>query len=215
MPEIATFRCDHCAKVFATEDYLEAHIRRRHELPNNSAYQEETNKLQLEIKELKERLNTTEKLITNHDQPSEKDVDTTKDNNNWCKLEELQQKFEVLKTHVESELKLMHTQKEFQEKYEKLFEVSINKTKAVFLEAENLREKLENNDLQSRKNSATQTYLQMQEVAIEASCEDFEQLKPIQKTPDLKLNLEKMQQELVAETQQQIHKVEGALEEMV
>lgn len=163
---------------------------------------------------MKERLNATERLVTHHEPTNEKDVDTTKDNN-LSKLEELQQKFEVLKTHVESELKLLRTQKEFQEKYEKLFETSINTTKAAFLEAENLKEKLENNNSWSRKSSATQTYLQMQEVAIEASSEDFEQRKPVKETSELKFNLERMQQELVAETQQQINKVEGTLVEMV
>lgn len=198
LPEVATFRCDQCGKVFATDDYLQAHVRRRHEISNSttSAYQEETNKLQLEIKELKERLNTTEKLITH-----EKDIDTSKELQSCTKLEELQQKFEILKTHVETELKLLHTQKEFQEKYEKLFEATITKTKAAFIEAEDLRGKLHNwgeGDLQSlRKNSGTQTYLEVQEVAIETSREE---------------DLDKMQQEI---TQRQINKVEGALEEMV
>lgn len=221
VPEIATFRCEHCGKAFATDDYLQAHIKRRHELSNNSAYQEETNKLQLEIKELKERLNITEKLLTLREQNNEKDVDTTKESN-WSKLEELQEKFDVLKMHVENELKLLHTQKEYQEKYEKLFEATINKTKAAFLEAESLKERLENraeSNLLLRKNSSTQTFLEVQEVATEISSEDFEQRKTVElqrdEQPDLRVDLEKMQKELVAETQQQISKVEGALGEMV
>lgn len=226
VPEIVTFRCEHCGKAFATDDYLQSHIKRRHEITNNnnnSAYQEETNRLQLEIKELKERLNTTEKLITHHEPTNEKDVDTTKETN-WSKLEELQQKFDILKTHVENELKLLHTQKEFHEKYEKLFEATINKTRAAFTEAEGLRGRLDNRgegDLLLRKNSATQTYVQVQEVAVEATCDAFERGNkinkelPIEKKSDLNVDFEKMQQEFVAETQQQINKVEGAIGEMV
>lgn len=160
-------------------------------------------------------------MLTHREQNIEKDVDTTKESN-WSKLEELQQKFDVLKMHVENELKLLHTQKEYQEKYEKLFEATITKTKAAFLEAENLKGKIENRgerDLLLRKNSATQTFLQVQEVAIETSSEDFEQRKQVEtqseEQPDLRVDLEKMQKDLVAETQQQINKVEGALGEMV
>lgn len=158
-------------------------------------------------------MNTTEKLIIH-----EKDIDTTKDHS-YNKLEELQQKFEILKTHVESELKLLRTQKEFQEKYEKLFEATLTKTKAAFVEAENLRGKLENcgeGDLQSRKNSATQTFLQVHEIGIEASCDDLEKEQYESKEKrEQYVDLEKMQKELAADTQQQINKVEGALEEMV
>lgn len=212
--EVATFRCEQCGKAFATEDYLAAHTKRRHDLSSSSAsaYQDETNKLQLEIKELKERLNTTEKLITHHErQTEEKGVDTARTQPDCSKLEELQAKFEVLKTHVEAELKLLHARKEFQEKYEKLFEATIANTKAAFAEAESLKGRSEGGegDLLERKDSATQTHPEVQEVAVEVACE-------IEKgDADLQVNLEKIQQELMAETQQQISKAEGFLGEMV
>lgn len=66
MTAFCTFlhQCSHCDKTFLTAGYLEAHNMRRHpgmQLPNPS--HSETERLQSEIKELKERLNNTERLL--------------------------------------------------------------------------------------------------------------------------------------------------------
>ncbi|XP_023705061.1 uncharacterized protein LOC111863203 isoform X2 [Cryptotermes secundus] len=61
------FKCTHCGKTFLTSGYLEAHHVRRHphitfmHLPDT--LRSETERLQSEIKGLKERLNNTERLL--------------------------------------------------------------------------------------------------------------------------------------------------------
>lgn len=110
------FQCTECTKAFCAEEYLLAHVQRRHN-PNNdnvtpTPFQVEAHKLQLEIKELKERLNTTEKQIYS---------DIPKPANDHP-VADLQQKFELLKQHVEDELKLLQAQKYDQSKYERWFE---------------------------------------------------------------------------------------------
>lgn len=209
--EVATFRCNECSKAFAAEEYLFAHVKRRHET-SNTAYQEETNKLQLEIKELKERLNITERLVQ-QEQTNEKDVDVSKALS-YSKLEELQQKFEILRTHVENELKLLHTQKEFQEKYEKLFEVTISNTRAAFVEAESLKNKLQSNSSNNleKKSSSTQTDLDVEETIGDNR---IAQKHETEDAAEVQINVERLQRDLMTETQQQINKVEGVLEEMV
>ncbi|KAJ8979526.1 hypothetical protein NQ317_017674 [Molorchus minor] len=52
-----SFTCDKCSKVFSTEEYLLSHIKRRHNDENKSFKGADTDLLQSEIKELKERLN--------------------------------------------------------------------------------------------------------------------------------------------------------------
>ena len=69
MAAFCTFlhQCSHCGKTFLTAGYLEAHHLRRHpgitfaQLPN--PLHSETERLQSEIKELKDRLNNTERLL--------------------------------------------------------------------------------------------------------------------------------------------------------
>lgn len=73
------FQCGVCKKRFLSDSYLKSHQNRRHFTPITiqnpeasqpelaksieSKYKEETNKLFLEIKNLKERLNSTERLL--------------------------------------------------------------------------------------------------------------------------------------------------------
>jgi len=60
-------QCSHCGKIFLTAGYFEAHHLRCHsgitfaQLPNTS--HNETEHLRSEIKELKERLNNTDRLL--------------------------------------------------------------------------------------------------------------------------------------------------------
>ncbi|XP_030757996.1 zinc finger protein DZIP1 [Sitophilus oryzae] len=60
---ILTFKCNICLKVFSAEEYLNSHMQRKHGNVNTKQSNFHTDKIDLEIKELKERLNTTEKLL--------------------------------------------------------------------------------------------------------------------------------------------------------
>ncbi|XP_076295278.1 DAZ interacting zinc finger protein 1 [Lasioglossum baleicum] len=68
------FKCPHCSKTFISSMFLSGHILRRHAYmsdlcmtssPVHDHYRSETEKLHNEIKNLKERLNETEKVIRN------------------------------------------------------------------------------------------------------------------------------------------------------
>ncbi|XP_045470544.1 zinc finger protein DZIP1 isoform X3 [Harmonia axyridis] len=59
-----TFKCNKCLKAFSTEEYLTAHIDRRHTNKNNESFELG---IETEIKEIKEKLNNTEKLIKNEE----------------------------------------------------------------------------------------------------------------------------------------------------
>ncbi|XP_019773430.2 cilium assembly protein DZIP1L [Dendroctonus ponderosae] len=117
----ATFKCNSCAKIFSSEDHLNAHIKRRHS--GNDHYNSETEKLNMEIKELKERLNNTEKLFKDKEQESPK---KTEPNNDVKKMSEVLEKFEKFKNQVDEELKELRMQKAiYEENYGKLFEIAI------------------------------------------------------------------------------------------
>ncbi|EFA03365.1 cilium assembly protein DZIP1L [Tribolium castaneum] len=114
--EKVAFKCEQCLKVFSSEEFLNSHIRRRHSTPTQVP---ETDKLQMEIKELKGRLNDAEKMIQKEHQEIDSNISRETD---FKKIEDLQQKFEDLRLQVQSELKVLQTQHNFQEKYEKWFE---------------------------------------------------------------------------------------------
>ncbi|XP_076651465.1 DAZ interacting zinc finger protein 1 [Halictus rubicundus] len=68
------FKCPHCSKTFISSMFLSGHILRRHAYmsdlcmtpsPVHEHYRSETEKLHNEIKNLKERLNETERVIRN------------------------------------------------------------------------------------------------------------------------------------------------------
>nr|CAI5830009.1 unnamed protein product [Callosobruchus analis] len=120
----SAFRCDKCLKAFLTEDYLNSHIKRRHndsdKTPNKGDKIPETNQLQSEIKELKERLNTTEKMLKAKIDLAEMKENKGKD----PEVQEIYNKFEHFKEQVENEISALLKQKAFyEEKYNRLFEV--------------------------------------------------------------------------------------------
>ncbi|XP_018320476.1 zinc finger protein DZIP1 [Agrilus planipennis] len=132
--DASAFQCSLCCKVFATREFLEAHNKRRHqELNSTSAFQQETDKLQTEIKQLKERLNTTEKLVHKNDYPKRELLSPNEISINDDKklINELQQKFELLKVYVEGELKTLQFQSSDQSKYEKWFEVFLQRLESL------------------------------------------------------------------------------------
>nr|CAH7737657.1 unnamed protein product [Callosobruchus chinensis] len=120
----SAFRCDKCVKAFLNEDYLNSHIKRRHndisKTPNNGDKTPETDQMQSEIKELKERLNATEKMLK--DKTDHADMKENKGNDQ--EVREIYNKFEKFKEQVENEIAALLKQKAFyEEKYNRLFEV--------------------------------------------------------------------------------------------
>uniref|UniRef100_A0A1Y1LH74 C2H2-type domain-containing protein n=1 Tax=Photinus pyralis TaxID=7054 RepID=A0A1Y1LH74_PHOPY len=123
---VPLFPCNQCSKAFSSEEYLVAHVQRRHEnVVKSTSFQLETDKLQLEIKALKERLNNTEKYIHSDDDRVTSIPKVATPENSI--LSELQHKFELLKVHVDNELRILQTQKFDQDKYEQWFETFLNK----------------------------------------------------------------------------------------
>ncbi|VEN53596.1 unnamed protein product, partial [Callosobruchus maculatus] len=120
----SAFRCDKCMKAFITEDYLISHIKRRHNDPDKTPIKgektPETDQLQSEIKELKERLNATEKMLKDKTDHAE-----MKENKGiGSEVQEIYNKFEKFKEQVENEITALLKQKTFyEEKYNRLFEV--------------------------------------------------------------------------------------------
>lgn len=120
----ATFKCTRCPKAFSSEEFLNSHIKRRH--TNAENYNSETDKLNMEIKELKERLNNTEKLLKEQKEKSPEngfpDV-----SNGKLHLTEVLDKFEKFKSQVDEELKELKVQKNFyEENYAKLFDIVVS-----------------------------------------------------------------------------------------
>ncbi|XP_045470543.1 zinc finger protein DZIP1 isoform X2 [Harmonia axyridis] len=118
-----TFKCNKCLKAFSTEEYLTAHIDRRHTNKNNESFELG---IETEIKEIKEKLNNTEKLIKN-EELNPKLEDTL--NKNYSKVSELLLKFESLRSQVENDFKMLHNQKDFEEKYLKVFQSALENVK--------------------------------------------------------------------------------------
>ncbi|XP_017786327.1 PREDICTED: zinc finger protein Dzip1 [Nicrophorus vespilloides] len=114
-----TFKCDECPKVFYSEDYLNAHIKRRH---NNFDLQTESEKLQLEIKELKQRLNNTEKNVIQDTKKNENLPEKEPNNDLVFRSEEqMQEKFEQLKDYINKELGSLKDENFYSKIYQKCF----------------------------------------------------------------------------------------------
>ncbi|XP_050309490.1 cilium assembly protein DZIP1 isoform X2 [Anthonomus grandis grandis] len=128
---LSTYKCTSCYKAFSSEEYLKSHIKRRHENQNTQIYNAETDKLNSEIKELKERLNAAEKLLKEkNEQMPEKNMFEM--DNTSSKVSELLDKFEQFKHQVDTEMKDLKLQKSFYEQnYAKLFELAIQNKENV------------------------------------------------------------------------------------
>lgn len=118
----AVFKCDICDKAFSTENYLNSHIKRRHTDENLISNKGE-DKLQSEIKELKERLNSTDKLLQ---QINVSELPVVKNKIEENPLSQLEKKFCSFKEKVENEMLSLHLEKNmYEEKYNKLFDLMI------------------------------------------------------------------------------------------
>ncbi|CAH1111049.1 unnamed protein product [Psylliodes chrysocephalus] len=130
---VVSFKCDICSKLFSSEDYLNSHLKKRHNgAQNKIGGNSEAEKLHSEIKELKERLNNTEKFI--QEKPTEKEIDTYKshfkeidkdsDDKTTKLVSEIQDSFEKFRKQVEEKMGSLQSEKNFfTEKYDKLFEI--------------------------------------------------------------------------------------------
>lgn len=196
------FRCKECSKMFATEEYLAAHEKRRHD-NTPSPRQIETDKLQVEIKELKEKLNSTEKFGVNVERTKEakndndrksnddykKNDSNSNDNDYKVRVKELQEKFDRLKEHVEVELKSVNDQKFYLEKYEKWMEMAFLKFGNPQKETYEKQEKI----------------LSLKDIAVQT----FEEEK-VRSDPS---EILKLQQQIQSETTQQMQNFEDAFQE--
>lgn len=118
----AVFTCEKCGKTFSSENYLNSHINRRHNGEIFSRIDEE-DKLQTEIKELKERLNSTDKLLRQI-HITEPPVDKNKTNEHL--LTNLEKQFCSFRDQVENEIASLHLEKNmYEEKYTKLFDLML------------------------------------------------------------------------------------------
>ncbi|XP_056637375.1 cilium assembly protein DZIP1L [Diorhabda sublineata] len=113
------FTCEMCLKMFSTEDYLNSHIKRRHSTNDMSIpINLEADKLHSEIKELKERLNNTEKFI------QEKPINEGRDDKTTKLVSEIQESFDRFRKQVEEKMTSLQLEKNFfTDKYDKLFEI--------------------------------------------------------------------------------------------
>lgn len=210
VPEEA-YRCNQCSKIFSTEEFLANHIKRRHEsLP---IFQTEADKLQMEIKELKERLNSTEKYI-------QFDIPVTKEPNNDVhevkdvKFIEIQSEVEKLKLHLDNQTKIIEEQKSYQEKYEKWMEMAFKKFETKQLEI--IDKKFIQEQSQNHREIWTQT-LENQTQMPEILSEDLQvnEVKKDENLQNIKAELIKLQGEIEIDAKSRFQQLEGFLEEKV
>lgn len=132
---LTVYRCDKCDKAFSTENYLNSHIKRRHTDENVISNNNE-DKLQSEIKELKERLNSTDKLLQ---QINVSDPPVQKNNAGQNPVTELEAKFSSFREQVENEISSLHFEKNmYEEKYNKLFDLKLQFNQSGNLVLENV-----------------------------------------------------------------------------
>ncbi|GLV41613.1 DZIP1 [Carabus blaptoides fortunei] len=138
---VATFQCNVCSKVFVNDEYLKSHVTRRHssvelepklEPTVNNQYKAETDRLQMEIKELKEKLNSRERYFKNEEEKSKDATEVQSDE--YCKrMEKMHDEFEQFKAQYEAEMKVIRKseQDKLMEKILDKLETNSTKTQIV------------------------------------------------------------------------------------
>lgn len=169
---IGAFKCDKCSKVFSTEDYLNAHIRRRHSEEDSQMNDSETDKLQSEIKQLKERLNSAEKMLQ---EKAVVESENPQKNGNDDIVAEIQEKFNSFKEQVENEIANLQLEKTFyEEKYGKMFDLVVQSKNNRF---ENNGDKSFMKNANEKIENSTQTLsISIENITVE-NCTQTEQTK--------------------------------------
>ncbi|XP_019869788.2 cilium assembly protein DZIP1L isoform X3 [Aethina tumida] len=162
-------KCPKCSKMFTSELYLNSHLKRRHNLCDDNSSQSEADKLQSEIKQLKERINNTEKLIQDKNAIEEKSLQKDKEKQEEMKIKEIQENFDRFRNQVENELKILQMQKSFyEEKYGKLIDVVSDSIIQKQNEKELTKSKIDSDEFKPqprpRRNSMTQTEAQKNKI---------------------------------------------------
>lgn len=105
------FQCSECNKIFISSKYLNIHFQKRHKIIDSNQISER-HKLQLEIEELKQKLNKSEQYFNlpenEFDTKTKTETLTSKPNDN---VEELRNQFDLLRKQVETELNLLKQEK--------------------------------------------------------------------------------------------------------
>ncbi|KAI4464698.1 zinc finger protein dzip1 [Holotrichia oblita] len=218
----ATFKCNICCKMFVSEDFLLSHVKRRHEIDNNP-FQTETDRLQLEIKELKERLNSTEKLIQSDSNTKilQQKIESIPNNDAVIEnthVDDLKDKFDHLKVYVEKELTVLRQEKHYQEKYEKWFEMVFQRFDSARSDLQDKQEvtnMMGDGDKLIRTDSSTQTVTE-RGVESETMTDELENvvsnekiLKPVISDVDV----QKIQDDIRTNTENHLGQIQGALEQ--
>lgn len=150
--QISIFQCSECSKTFINDKYLSAHLKRRHNIdqkvdkenleseentvhttPEHEKYKMETDRLQSEIKVLKEKLNNTERYFNSDNGNLSPEHGTVKirrssiTNNERYDIKDLQKQFETLKDMVQTELNMLKTQKVVEKSQETLLQKVFDK----------------------------------------------------------------------------------------
>lgn len=203
-----TYQCNRCGKIFSSEEFLMSHVRRRHENP--PLIQTEADKLQMEIKELKERLNSTEKYVQ-YDQPIVKESGN-EFKENVSGVFEIQSEVDKLNIQLENQCKIIEEHRKYQAKYEKWMEIVFEKFENKQIEL--IEKKLRQNET---KNIWTQT---AEKRSIETQYEAIptSSTQTINQTEDLqqvRAELAKIQSDIEQEARNRFEKMEGFLEEKV
>lgn len=167
-----TFKCNKCSKAFASENFLLMHNKRRH---FNIDTECETEKINLEttVKELKQKLNQTEKLIK-----LEESKTTTNSNENHTKVSELHLKLESFQNYVEQEIQYLKSQNSLEEKYTQLLQNTLEAIQYSFTQEKKYQMQNQNASIQIEnygKNKLVQDdYFEMQTNAFKQIPQLFE-----------------------------------------
>lgn len=135
--QMTIYQCNECGKTFINNEYLNSHLKRRHNIdqnidkeniqdsdentrhttPEHEKYRTETDRLQSEIKVLKEKLNNTERYFNPHGDQSP-DHGTVKiqkspmySTESLKDVKQLQKQFDDLKNMVQTELNTIRAQR--------------------------------------------------------------------------------------------------------
>lgn len=203
-----TFRCYDCKKTFQSTYYLKQHIERRHPnseqkvidddninndvintTPVHSLYKAETDRLQMEIKELKEKLNNTQRYdeFQNLENQATYNNDRKEQGDYYKHIENLHDQFQQLKTHIEGEIQVIKESKNEQEHLKAVVEKSVQTVSEL-----KINESVQVNTISETKAVEKKLSVEHKEIQAEVHLESSTQTHEVNKTD--KKNLDHYQQ---------------------